>query len=182
MKKESEIERELRENGIIPIATLNVNSNKEITTVRIQGRFWNLSNKFEFKNVWRSHDEETYTGKEEWYVNIKNNDIRLPEIKRLTVNRMIREISRKNKKKGEILKELTKKGEVEIRETFEVVIRPAINDHDLYFYDKNIKLAMHNKTVNISMNKPVDKIIDEILLNVKKDLIESSLETNYEKN
>jgi ribosome maturation protein Sdo1 len=91
---------------------------------------------------------------------------------------MIREISRKDKKKGEILKGLSKKGEVEIHEifesTFEVIIRPAINNHDLYFSDKNIKLALHNKAIKININKPVNKIVDEILLNVKKDLIEKT--------
>jgi len=152
MKKLNEIERELRENGITPIAILSVNSNKEITVVRMHGRFWNLSNKFGFKNVWRLQDEKSYTGKEEWYVNIKSNDIRLPEIKRMALNRMIRETSRKDKKKGEILKELTKKGEVEIRETYEVIIKPAIYNYDLYFSDTNIKLILRNGTTTIDIN------------------------------
>jgi hypothetical protein len=172
MKKESEIEKELRENEITPIAILGVNSNKEITTVRMQGEFWNLTNKFEFKNVWRSHDEESYTGKEEWYVNIKNNDIRLPEIKKMMLNRMIRETYRKNKKKGEILKELTKKGEVEIRETYEVIIKPNINNYDLYFSDTNIKINLYNGTITINLNRPVIEIVDEIISNIKKDIIE----------
>jgi hypothetical protein len=180
MKKISEIERELKKNGLTPIATTYLGED-DGTAVRIQGKRKNISKVFKPRNVWGEPNEKTYTDKEEWYTTIKNNDPRLPEIKRITVNRMIRETSRRNKKKGEILKGLTKKMDMEIRETFEstfeVIIRPAINNHDLYFYDKNIKLALHKKAVTININKPVNKIIDEITFNLKKDLIESSLET-----
>jgi len=185
MKKISEIERELKENGLTPIATTYLDED-EGTAVRIQGKRKDISRVLRTRKVWGEPNEETYTGKEEWCVSIKNNDPRLPEIKKMTVNRMIREISRKNKKKGEILKKLSKKIEVEIQETFEstfeVVIRPTINDHCIYLSNKSIKLALHKKDVTININQPIDKIIDKITFNLKKDVIENSLEPKDEEN
>ena len=174
------IKKIFRKRGLTPISTYRMGSGEEKSIVRIRGKGKILAEFFDPEDIW--HEEENgigykiYKDYRDWYVKIKSNDPRLPEIRDMMVDRIVRETYSKNKKRGDILRGLREKWNMEVWEwksnTPEKIIYLTIEDCELYTINR-LYLELYKKII-IDESKPTEEIIEEISNIIKKYSIEKT--------
>jgi len=175
------IKKIFRKRGLIPISTYTIGSEEETSIIKIKGKGRIIAEFFDPENIWSEEENgignQIYKDYKEWYVKIKSNDPRLPEIRDMMVDRLVRETYRKNKKRGDILRGLREKWNVEVWEwksnTPEKILYTTIENCELHISDKQLTLVLDKKII-IDENKPTQEIIEEISNIIKKYLIEKT--------
>jgi len=115
MKDSKKIKKIFREKGLTPIAIYTMDSGDGMAIIKIKGKKEILKEFFDPENIWNEEENrvgyQIYKDNKEWYVKLKNNDTRLPGIKDMMVDQLVRENLQEKQKKRRNTKGIKKKME-----------------------------------------------------------------------